>query len=134
MAWFGLVWFQGQETEPGQLLSDNTILNILRKKNPLFRSQITNGLKLTEFLISISKMIHVIGHFMTLCVLSSDEMVQKKHIPDPSPRLLKVELDGSPTNHDSSYGCLCTNGNANHIAIFATTLWFTYINSTPFLF
>ena len=32
---------------------------------------------------------------MNLCVLSSNGMVQKKHVPDPSPRLFKIEPNGS---------------------------------------
>ena len=41
------------------------------------------------------QMIHVIGHLMNLCVLFSNEMVQKEHMSDPSPRLFKVEPNGS---------------------------------------
>ena len=41
-------------------------------------------------------MIHAIGHLMNLCVLSSNRMVQKKQIPDPSLRLFKDEPNGSP--------------------------------------
>ena len=39
-----------------------------------------------------SQMIHAIGHLMNLCVLSSNGMVQKKHVLDPRPRLLKTKL------------------------------------------
>ena len=47
-------------------------------------------------------------HLMNLCVLSSNGMVQKNHMPDPSPRLLKVKLNDSPLImivHMNTFAC-----------------------------
>ena len=41
------------------------------------------------------QMIHAIGHLMSLYVLSSNELVQKKHVPSPSCRLFKARPNGS---------------------------------------
>ena len=41
-------------------------------------------------------MVHAIGHLMNICVLSSNGTMQKKQVPDPSPRLFKDEPNGSP--------------------------------------
>ena len=69
---------------------------------------------------------------MRLYLLSSNGMVQRKHVLDPGPHLvLKVEPNGSPpimilhrvTFHEIE------NGNVNHVSIFATTLHLTYIHS-----
>ena len=42
------------------------------------------------------QMIHAIGHLINRCVLSSNRMVQKKHMLDPSPHLFEAKLNGSP--------------------------------------
>ena len=41
-------------------------------------------------------MIRIIGHLMNLCILFSNGLVQKQHIPNPKPRLLKLGPDRSP--------------------------------------
>ena len=53
------------------------------------------------------QMVHVIGHLMNLCVLSSNGTMQKKQMLDPSPRLFEVKPNGSPpitTLHMITFG------------------------------
>ena len=71
------------------------------------------------------QIICVLGHLMNLCILSSKGMVQKKHVLDTSPRLFKVEPNGSPpimTLHmnpfaqNGKWDCQPPCNNSHHLA------------------
>ena len=55
-------------------------------------------------------MIHAIWHLMNLCVLSSNKMVLKKQVCDPSPHLFKVEPNGSPAITSLHMNTFAQNG------------------------
>ena len=55
-------------------------------------------------------MIYVIGHLMNLWVQPSNGMLQKKHVLDPSHRLFKDDLNGSPTTMTLHMNTFAQNG------------------------